>query len=200
MKVPTATVERSSKQDPNAFQPSGPPTNSYYTPAAQLRGPPRLPLPIAENDHVPGSPLTGPLNDADDDISMFEDDESALPQREISMLSSTTVEEDEVADDAQPVAVDMAVPTKVVPTVITWKGTGEKVYVTGTFANWEKKFKLHRKCVNPCFLCLCILKAVRDPARSLCKRGAPHPRQSPPFSTIASAISLNLTKICVLRL
>lgn len=31
-----------------------------------------------------------------------------------------------------------------VPTVISWNGNGEKVYVTGTFANWERKFRLRR--------------------------------------------------------
>ena len=75
---------------------------------------------------------------------MFDDDEAALP-RKSSMLSSTTVDEDDVVDDLQPFAADAAGPPKAVPTTIEWKEGGEKVYVTGTFANWDKKFKLHKK-------------------------------------------------------
>ena len=145
MNVPTAGLDRSTKHESNPFEPSGPPANAYYAPAVQLRGPPRLPLPIAENVHQPGSPLLGPLYVPEEDVSMFEDDDSALPRTEFSMLSSTTVDEDEVTDDLRPFTQDVAGPPKVVPTTITWKGSGEKVYVTGTFANWEKKFKLHRR-------------------------------------------------------
>jgi hypothetical protein len=31
-----------------------------------------------------------------------------------------------------------------VPTLIEWEGGGERVYVTGTFAGWNRKFRLHR--------------------------------------------------------
>ncbi|KKZ64954.1 hypothetical protein EMCG_09143 [[Emmonsia] crescens] len=33
---------------------------------------------------------------------------------------------------------------KAVTTTIEWRGGGEKVYVTGTFVNWERKFRLHK--------------------------------------------------------
>lgn len=36
---------------------------------------------------------------------------------------------------------------KAVTTTIEWRGGGEKVYVTGTFVNWERKFRLHKRCV-----------------------------------------------------
>lgn len=36
------------------------------------------------------------------------------------------------------------IPESSVPLPISWKGPGEKVYVTGTFVQWDRKFKLHR--------------------------------------------------------
>lgn len=35
--------------------------------------------------------------------------------------------------------------SKTVSTVVEWKAGGEKVYVTGTFVNWARKFKLHKR-------------------------------------------------------
>ena len=58
------------------------------------------------------------------------------------MLSSTTADEDDVADDNFDTEGGLQ-PT--VPTIIEWLGPGEKVYVTGTFAGWNKKFRLHKK-------------------------------------------------------
>lgn len=31
-----------------------------------------------------------------------------------------------------------------VPTRICWKGSGENVFLTGTFVQWNRKVKLHR--------------------------------------------------------
>jgi hypothetical protein len=67
------------------------------------------------------------------------------------MLSSSTADEEEVRDELQSDPLDGI--NKTVPTLVEWKGSGDKVYVTGTFANWNKKFRLHRKYVSRYFLC-----------------------------------------------
>jgi len=55
-----------------------------------------------------------------------------------SMGSTTTVDEEvDVAD------------TRTIPTLIQWLQGGHKVYVTGTFSNWRKRFKLNRRFVPP---------------------------------------------------
>lgn len=61
-------------------------------------------------------------------------------QMQASHYSNATQDGDEMVDELQPFGVG-----KAVPTTIEWNGPGEKVYVTGTFVNWEKKFKLHRR-------------------------------------------------------
>lgn len=48
-------------------------------------------------------------------------------------------------DELQPYTISGV--GKAVPTTIQWTGYAQKVYVTGTFVNWEKKFRLHRKYV-----------------------------------------------------
>lgn len=116
-----------------------------YTPIAQLR-PPRLPLPIADVP-IPESPALLPVDRGNADVPIFETDEplSAIePQttRKSSILSTTTQSEEEVGEELQPFAVDAAT-AQTVPTVIEWNHGGNKVYVTGTFANWEKKYRLH---------------------------------------------------------
>ena len=35
-------------------------------------------------------------------------------------------------------------PLGVVPTLFEWTDGGEKIYVTGTFANWNRKYRLHK--------------------------------------------------------
>jgi Glycogen recognition site of AMP-activated protein kinase len=116
-----------------------------YGPVSLLR-PPRLPLPIA--DVIPESPTLLPVDRGNEDVSIMEVEdqisatEPTLHRRD-SMLSTSTLEEDEIRDELQPYAVETS--GQAVPTVINWNQSGEKVYVTGTFANWEKKFKLHRR-------------------------------------------------------
>jgi len=51
-------------------------------------------------------------------------------------------DEDEVEDELQSYA--MAGVGKAVPTTIDWRGSGARIFVTGTFVNWEKKFRLYR--------------------------------------------------------
>ena len=123
---------------------------SHYTPVSKLR-PPRLPLPIADAP-IPESPTLAPVQTGNEDVSIFEEDaandaEEPELRRKSSMLSSTTQDDEEMGDELQPYAVDTRV-TKAVHTKIEWRHSGEKVYVTGTFANWDRKFRLHRKYVQ----------------------------------------------------
>ncbi|KIW09373.1 uncharacterized protein PV09_00269 [Verruconis gallopava] len=112
---------------------------SYQLAAPQFSRPPRLPLPIEEEVHVPGSPIISPA-DISAPIGPIEG-EIALPRR-ASVLSSTTVDDDDLGDDVNSLEPWNGATT--VPTLLEWREEGEKVYVTGTFAGWDKKFRLHR--------------------------------------------------------
>lgn len=97
--------------------------------------PPRLPLPIEEEIHTPGSPIAAPeedINDQIDDAPL--DDQTGIPRR-TSGLSNVTDE-----DDTEELRVDKSRPT--LPTRITWLRGGQKVYVTGTPFQWGRKQRL----------------------------------------------------------
>jgi len=131
----SATESSTSRSYSRSIDPSGPstiPDMSYqYT-----TRPPRLPLPIEEEVHTPGSPIIHP---ADIDAPVLDlDDEDGLG-RHGSQLSSTTIEEDE--DEAP--ELNVATKKASVPTAFEWKRGGEKVYVTGTIFQWNKKHRLH---------------------------------------------------------
>lgn len=66
------------------------------------------------------------------------------------MISTTTESEEEVGEELQPYAVEPA-NAQTVPTVIEWNHGGQRVYVTGTFANWERKYRLHPRYVRGMF-------------------------------------------------
>ena len=100
-----------------------------------LTRPPRLPLPIEEEVHTPGSPLLAP---ADIDVPILDIealDNEPLPRRS-SALSNTTIDE----EDAEELRVDKTKAT--VPTVFRWIHGGDKIYVTGTIFQWNKKQRL----------------------------------------------------------
>jgi hypothetical protein len=109
----------------------------FMPPPQQFARPPRLPLPIEEEVHTPGSPIISPADLAPVDTAGGPDGDLG---RRASVLSSTTAEEEELVDEFPN---PHNVPT--VPTIIEWEGEGEKVYVTGTFVEWNRKFRLHRK-------------------------------------------------------
>lgn len=114
-------------------------SQDYIVPSSHFSRPPRLPLPIEEELHTPGSPIISPTDLPPESLDHV-DVEGALPRR-TSMLSSTTADDDDLGDEFK-------VPTPgrpTVPTLIEWEGAGERVYVTGTFAGWNKKYKLHKK-------------------------------------------------------
>ncbi|KAK5993219.1 5'-AMP-activated protein kinase subunit beta [Cladobotryum mycophilum] len=99
-----------------------------------INRPPRLPLPIEEEVHTPGSPILGP-DETLTDIDLGESSDGLT--RKSSALSTNTLEEDE----GEELRVDKTRP--VVPTRLEWRGGGEKIYVTGTIFQWNRKHRLH---------------------------------------------------------
>lgn len=58
------------------------------------------------------------------------------------MLSQDTQDED-VGDELMPFGVDPA--GGVVPWEIVWHGSADKVFVTGTFSGWDRKYRLKKE-------------------------------------------------------
>merc|ERR1711939_544523 len=119
-----------------SIEPSGPPATqgmSYH-----LTRPPRLPLPIEEEVHTPGSPIIAPTDMEAPVLDIEALDNETLGRRS-SALSTTTVDE----EDAEELRIDKNKAT--VPTPFEWKiqGSEQKVYVTGTIFQWNKKYRLH---------------------------------------------------------
>ena len=139
--VPKSIDGRRQRGPDSQFEPSGPPRDANYIPHSNLNFPPRLPLPIEEEVYTPGSPIISPA-DLSTALQEYNSD-GALPRR-TSILSSTTVDDDEVDDDLQAYAQDGS-RGRTVPTLVEWKQRGEKVYVTGTFASWSRKYRMHRE-------------------------------------------------------
>ncbi|KAH7032906.1 uncharacterized protein B0I36DRAFT_265937 [Microdochium trichocladiopsis] len=100
-----------------------------------IQRPPRLPLPIEEEIHTPGSPIIAAEDIRDDIDAAPLDKEVNLPRR-ASGLSNATDE-----DDSEELRVDKTRPT--VPTRVEWLGGGQKVYVTGTPFQWSRKQRLN---------------------------------------------------------
>ena len=130
------TDTSSSRSYSQSIDPSGPPAAQEMP--YHLTRPPRLPLPIEEEVHTPGSPIISPT-DLDVDTSALDVDpldSETLPRRS-SALSNTTIDE----EDAEELRVDKTGAT--VPTTFEWHQKGDKVYVTGTIFQWNKKHRLH---------------------------------------------------------
>ncbi|PGH02686.1 hypothetical protein AJ79_07565 [Helicocarpus griseus UAMH5409] len=142
-----------------SIEPSGPTLSAYYGASAHLSRPPRLPLPIGDAETAPGSPIMAPsssqgiapvlIDKAEMDLDIHDRGESVLGDEEdggdeleggmgegmgVGMGDGTGMG---VGDGGVGLS-------KAVPTTIEWRGGGEKVYVTGTFVNWERKFRLHK--------------------------------------------------------
>lgn len=102
-----------------------------------LTRPPRLPLPIEEEVHTPGSPILAAtdVNQPVDDVEGLDTTGLTHPA---SNLSDNSVLEEE---DAEELLVDKTRPT--VPTKLEWRHGGDKVYVTGTIFQWNRKTRLH---------------------------------------------------------
>lgn len=135
--VPQGTDARRQKGPDTQFEPSGPPRDPNYIPHSNLNFPPRLPLPIEEELHTPGSPPEGVSS------VLEEDDVEGLLPGNASMVSSTTPDDDYAGHELQPYPLDDS--RRKVPTTVEWKQGGEKVYVTGTFTSWNRKFRMNRE-------------------------------------------------------
>lgn len=135
--VPRDDTQASRTEAASSIDPADASQENYIVPSSHYSRPPRLPLPIEEEPHTPGSPIISPA-DLASPIDHGEI-EGALPRRS-SMLSSTTADDDDLGDEFKG---PQGQPT--VPTLIEWEGPGERVYVTGTFAGWNRKYRLHRK-------------------------------------------------------
>ncbi|KAI0875048.1 5'-AMP-activated protein kinase beta subunit, interation domain-containing protein [Hypoxylon argillaceum] len=116
--------------------PTGTTSSSVQDMTYPMPRPPRLPLPIEEEIHTPGSPIDAPddTNNQDIDDAGPLDDHADIPRR-TSGLSNVTDE-----DDTEELRVDKSRPT--LPTRITWLRGGQKVYVTGTPFQWGRKQRL----------------------------------------------------------
>lgn len=138
--VDVPQISPNTDKDTRNFYPSGQPDSGspYGLPPSDFSRPPRLPLPI-EEVHTPGSPIITPH---DISLPLGQADINGLPRR-ASVLSSTTVDDEDLGDN-EAFTADQASLAPSVPLPISWKGPGEKVYVTGTFVQWDRKFKLHR--------------------------------------------------------
>lgn len=112
------------------------PLTSSVQDMSYITRPPRLPLPIEEEVHTPGSPIVAPtdLGEPLEDVNVLNPE--SLPRRS-STLSSSTIDE----EDAEELRVDKTRPT--VPTRLEWLRGGDKVYVTGTIFHWNRKTRLH---------------------------------------------------------
>ena len=106
-----------------------------------LTRPPRLPLPIEEEIHTPGSPIIAPadLGEPVGDVSRLDGGGGGggALARTSSDLSASSADD----DDAEELIVDKNRPT--VPTRIEWRRGGNKIYVTGTIFQWNRKHRLH---------------------------------------------------------
>lgn len=98
-----------------------------------LAHPPRLPLPIEEEVHTPGSPILAPEESGLEDVGELGE---ALT-RKSSGLSAGTLDEEE----GEELRVDKTRP--VVQTKLEWKRGGDKIYVTGSIFQWNRKQRLH---------------------------------------------------------
>jgi len=127
--------------DPSPLDPSAPPSEAYHLPPASYSRPPRLPLPIEEEVYTPGSPILSPTEDTAADAFDTED----VVGRRASVISSTLDDEEEPDEFGYMPTTGASVPK--VPTTIEWRDAApdDRVYVTGTFTDWQKKFRLHQK-------------------------------------------------------
>lgn len=141
MKVPRGSDPRRQRGPDSQFEPSGPSRDPDYVPHSNLNFPPRLPLPIEEEVHAPGSPVIAPQGFSS---SLNEDDVDGPIPRQSSAISNTTIEDDAAGDELQPYPYEQP-PRGTVPTLLQWKQGGDRVYVTGTFTGWSRKFRMNRE-------------------------------------------------------
>ncbi|KAL3480677.1 hypothetical protein BJX99DRAFT_220065 [Aspergillus californicus] len=139
VQVPVSRAAAARREPYESVAASGP-HKMYYSASHHLQRPPRMPLPIGDATATPGSPISGP-----DDTSPLAPEQASTGQTTVVDSDITTIEGDDTVDELY---ASSGV-SKAIPTLIEWTGGGNKVYVTGTFVNWEKKFRLHKSENNP---------------------------------------------------
>jgi len=102
--------------------------------------PPRLPLPIDQEIHTPGSPIIAPTDlgepvDPVDDLGDL--DAEGLPRRSSGLSSASDVDKDDDVEELKPHKNQSTVPL-----TLEWRHGGAKVYVTGTIFQWNRKQKM----------------------------------------------------------
>ena len=134
--VPNTHNSPSSPRSEYSYEAAAMPHSSVQD-VSYLTRPPRLPLPIEEEVHTPGSPILAATDVGEpvDEVQGLDKISLAHPP---SNLSDTSVLEE---DDAEELLVDKTRPT--VPTRLEWRHGGDKVYVTGTIFQWNRKTRLH---------------------------------------------------------
>lgn len=117
------------------------PSEPVPLPLPSFSRPPRLPLPIEEEFQAPGSPIS--TNTGFGAAASDPEADDSLPRR-FSVISSNIDEDDDAQEFLGQPDLD-GVPK--VPTVIEYReaSPGERVYVTGTFTDWQRKFRLQAK-------------------------------------------------------
>ncbi|KAK1760942.1 hypothetical protein QBC47DRAFT_368658 [Echria macrotheca] len=144
---PVAVPNHANNHGNSASSPRSPGVDSYDTTPVPINSlqdvtyltrPPRLPLPIDEEVHTPGSPIIAPT-DVGEPLDEVEGlDANGLPRPPSNLSNSSTLEDDE---DIDGLLVDKNQP--MVPTRLEWRRGGEKVYVTGTIFHWSRKRPLY---------------------------------------------------------
>ncbi|KKF96447.1 SNF1 protein kinase subunit beta-3 [Ceratocystis platani] len=107
--------------------------NSMTDMTSYLARPPRLPLRIEEEEHTPGSPIlppalgepVGPV----DGVMDLDSDPSSTAKSSSSNIDSDGL----LVDKSRPM----------VPTRLVWRQGGERVYVTGTPFQWNRKLRMN---------------------------------------------------------
>lgn len=138
-----ADVPTHGRDDAAAESSSTPST--YYVPNAHYGRPPRLPLPIEEEILSPGSPIISPADFSGPIGKDVTDDHDFM--RNPSLQSSTTVDEDEAAEDEY--QAHGRATGQMVDTIIEWREGGSRIYVTGSFSGWNKKHRLKIQYASP---------------------------------------------------
>ncbi|KAJ0294926.1 hypothetical protein CBS470a_000432 [Colletotrichum nupharicola] len=134
--VPTESSSLRSHYSAHMIEPALVSNNSVND-MSYITRPPRLPLPIEEEIHTPGSPIIAPADNGEASVTEVEALDSDGMTRKSSALSTTTVDE----EDGEELFVDKTRPT--VPTRLEWRRGGGKIYVTGTIFQWNRKQRLH---------------------------------------------------------
>lgn len=130
-------IEPASARSHHSAEPPSLLSQNSVTDMSYLTRPPRLPLPIEEELHTPGSPIIAPTDAGElADVEALDSDMT----RKSSALSGGTSADDDEEDDGEGLVVDRTRPT--VPTTLRWLRGGEKVYVTGTIFQWNRKHRL----------------------------------------------------------